>query len=47
MSRNCRMPASPARCCTARLRNDRSVRAMSTISGKIRRYWSPASRSTA
>jgi hypothetical protein len=47
MSRNCRIPASPARYLTARVRNAREVRATTAIPGKIALYASPASRSTA
>jgi hypothetical protein len=47
MSRNWRMPASPARKRTARVRNCRDLNAMSTISGNTALTASAISRSAA
>jgi len=47
ISRNCRIPRSPARCVTARPRKARSARACSTMLGSICRTCSPTCRSTA
>jgi len=46
-SRNCLMPTSPVRYLTARPMNARVARAMTAMSGKVARNWSPAARSTA